>query len=131
MQRVAINPVDWNLQFGYNQGELVEGHRRTLFCAGQVATDAEMSLPDPDDMRGQMTMALDNLEQVLGEANMSLGDVVDLTIYTTDVPAAFAEFDTIVQRLEIADVRPAQCFLGVAALALPELKIEIKATAVQ
>ena len=131
MLRVAINPVDWNLQFGYNQGELVEGHRRTLFCAGQVATDAEMSLPDPDDMRGQMTMALDNLEQVLGEANMSLGDVVDLTIYTTDVPAAFAEFDTIVQRLEKADVRPAQCFLGVAALALPELKIEIKATAVQ
>ena len=131
MQRVAINPVDWNLQFGYNQGELVEGHRRTLFCAGQVAIDAEMSLPDPDDMRGQMTMALDNLEQVLGEANMSLGDVVDLTIYTTDVPAAFAEFDTIVQRLEKADVRPAQCFLGVASLALPELKIEIKATAVQ
>jgi enamine deaminase RidA (YjgF/YER057c/UK114 family) len=131
MQRVAINPVDWNLQFGYNQGELVEGHRRTLFCAGQVATDAEMTMPDPDDMRGQIAMALDNLEQVLGEANMSLGDVVDLTIYTTDVPAAFAEFDTIVQRLEKADVRPAQCFLGVAALALPELKIEIKATAVQ
>jgi enamine deaminase RidA (YjgF/YER057c/UK114 family) len=131
MQRVAINPVDRNLQYGYNQGELVEGHRRTLYCAGQIATDAEMTLPDPDDMRGQMVMALDNLEQVLDEAAMSLADVVDLTIYTTDMPAAFAEFDAIVQRLEKADVRPAQCLLGVAALALPELKVEIKATAVQ
>jgi enamine deaminase RidA (YjgF/YER057c/UK114 family) len=131
MQRIAINPVDWSLQYGYNQGELVEGHRRTLYCAGQIATDAEMTLPDPDDMRGQITMALDNLEQVLEEAAMSLADVVDLTIYTTDVPAAFAEFDAIVQRLEKAEVRPAQCFLGVTALALPELKVEIKATAVQ
>jgi enamine deaminase RidA (YjgF/YER057c/UK114 family) len=131
MQRIAINPVDWSLQYGYNQGELVEGHRRTLYCAGQIATDAEMTLPDPDDMRGQMVMALDNLEQVLEEAAMSLADVVDLTIYTTDMPAAFAEFDAIVERLEKADVRPAQSFLGVAALAQPELKVEIKATAVQ
>lgn len=131
MQRTAINPVDWNLQFAFNQGELVEGHRRTLYCAGQVAVDAEFNLPDPGDMAGQMNHALDNLEEVLRQGGMGLSDVVDLTIYTTDVPEAFANFETIVKRLEAANVRPAQCFLGVAALAMPEIKIEIKATAVQ
>lgn len=131
MQRTAVNPVDWSLQFGFNQGELVEGHRRTLYCAGQIATGAEMTMPDPDDMPGQMDQALDNLEAVLRGGGMSLSDVVELTIYTTDVPTAFEHFGTIVKRLEAADVRPVQCFLGVAALALPELKVELKATAVQ
>lgn len=131
MQRTAINPVDWSLQFAFNQGELVEGHRRTLYCAGQVAVDAEFNMPDPDDMAGQMNHALDNLEEVLRQGGMGLSDVVDLTIYTTDVPAAFENFGTIVKRLEAANVRPVQCFIGVAALAVPEFKIEIKATAVQ
>lgn len=131
MQRTAINPVDWNLQYGYNQGELVEGHRRTLYCAGQIAVDADFNLPDAGDIAGQIDLAFDNLERVLDQAGMTLGDVVDLTIYTTDVPGAFAEFDTVVKRLAAAKVRPAQCFIGVNDLALPELKIEIKATAVQ
>jgi enamine deaminase RidA (YjgF/YER057c/UK114 family) len=131
MQRTAVNPVDWNLQFGFNQGELVEGHRRTLYCAGQVAVDAEFNLPDPDDMAGQIDHALDNLEEVLRQGGMGLADVVDLTIYTTNVPAAFENFGVLVKRLEAADVRPVQCLLGVAALAMPEIKIEIKATAVQ
>lgn len=131
MQRTAINPVDWNLQYGFNQGELVEGTHRTLHCAGQVAIDAEGNLPADLDMVAQMTMALDNLEDVLAAGGMSLSDVVDLTIYTTDVAQAFADFGTIVSRLEDADVRPVQCFLGVAALAMPELTIELKATAVR
>ena len=131
MQRTAVNPVDWNLQFGFNQGELVEGHRRTLYCAGQVAVDAGFNLPDPEDMAGQIDHALDNLEEVLRQGGMSLSDVVDLTIYTTDVPAAFENFGVLVKRLEAAGVRPVQCLLGVAALAMPEIKVEIKATAIQ
>ena len=71
MQRTAVNPVDWNLQFGFNQGELVEGHRRTLYCAGQVAVDAGFNLPDPEDMAGQIYHALDNLEEVLRQGGMS------------------------------------------------------------
>lgn len=131
MQRTAVNPVDWSLQFGFNQGELIEGHRRTLYCAGQISTDAAMTLPDPDDIVGQIDGAFDNLEDVLHAGGMTLSDVVELTIYTTEVEATFAHFDRIVERLEAADVRPAQTFLGVQSLALPELKIELKATAVQ
>ena len=88
-------------------------------------------MPDPDDMVGQINGAFGNLEDVLHAEGMTLSDVVELTIYTTDVPTCFEHFGTIVERLEQADVRPAQTFLGVASLALPEIKVEIRATAVQ
>ena len=41
MERTAVNPVTWSLGLGFNQGELVSGPARTLYCAGQTAMDAD------------------------------------------------------------------------------------------
>ena len=41
MERSAVNPWQWSLNFGFNQGELVEGASRTLFCSGQTSVDAD------------------------------------------------------------------------------------------
>jgi enamine deaminase RidA (YjgF/YER057c/UK114 family) len=129
MKREAINPVDWSLQFGFNQGELIEGHSRTLFCSGQVAIDASGAPQHADDIRAQMSMAMDNLESVLEGGGMTLANIVRLTIYTTDIGDAFKNFDAVLSRLDAAGIKPAQTMLGVAALALPQLKVEIEATA--
>ena len=129
MKREAINPVDWSLQFGFDQGELIEGHSRTLFCSGQVAMDASGAPQYADDLREQMVLAMENVEAVLDKAGMTLSNVVRLTLYTTEIDEAFKNFDAILSRLDAANVKPAQTLLGVARLALPQLKVEIEATA--
>ena len=131
VQRSAINPWSWSLQFGFNQAELVEGHTRTLFCAGQSSVDADGAPQHPGDMAGQLTLTLDNLETVLAAGGMTLSDVVRLTIYTTDVDAILPHYGILGARLAGAGVMPAATLLGVARLAFPEMLLEIEATAVR
>jgi enamine deaminase RidA (YjgF/YER057c/UK114 family) len=129
MKRTPVNPWTWSLQFGFNQGELVEGAKRILYCAGQTALDENAKPLHEGDIRGQTTLALDNLEAVLMEAGMTLSNVVRLTVYTTDVDAMIPNFDVLKSRLDAAGVKPAQTLLGVTRLAYPELLVEIEATA--
>jgi enamine deaminase RidA (YjgF/YER057c/UK114 family) len=131
VQRTAVNPWTWSQQFGFNQAELVAGHQRTLFCAGQSSVDGNGIAQHPGDMAAQLTRTLDNLETVLASGSMSLSDVVRLTIYTTDVDGILPHYGILAQRLSAAGVMPAATLLGVTRLAFPELLVEIEATAVQ
>lgn len=129
MKREAVNPVPWSSRLGFNQAELVEGSGRLLFCSGQVSVDDAGRPQHAGDLRAQMELAMDNLQAVLAEARMTLADVVRMTIYTTEIDEVFRNFDAITARLDAFEVKPAQTLLGVARLALPELEIEIEATA--
>lgn len=129
MKRTAINPTDWSLQFGFNQAELVEGSGKLLFVSGQTSIGDDGRPLHGDDLSGQIGLALDNLEGVLAEAGMSLSNVVRMTIYTTEIDEVFKNFSAVTSRLDAAGVKPAQTLLGVDRLALPQLKIEIEATA--
>jgi enamine deaminase RidA (YjgF/YER057c/UK114 family) len=129
MKREAINPVPWSLQFGFNQGELLEGSGKLLFCAGQVATDDKGRPQHADDVAAQIGLAVDNLEAVLRGADMTLANVVRLTIYTPAIDEVLAHFSALTSRLDAFDVKPAQTLIGVSRLALPQFKIEIEATA--
>ena len=130
MDRTAINPWTWSVNFGFNQGELVEGTSRVLFCSGQTSVDADGAPQHPGDMAAQIALALDNLEAVLGEAGMTLANVVRLNFYTTDVDEYLANVGVLGARTGAAGVAPAGTLLGVARLAFPELMIEMEATAV-
>ena len=88
-ERTSINPWPWSVNLGFDQAQLVEGHRRQLVCSGQDAVDADGNPQHPGDMAGQLELALDNLEAVLGAAGMTLGDIVRLNAYTTDVDELF------------------------------------------
>jgi enamine deaminase RidA (YjgF/YER057c/UK114 family) len=129
MQRKPVNPWDWSLKLGYNQAEVIEGATRQMFCAGQTAVDGAGNPRHPGDMRGQIGLALDNLEAVLAGAGMGLADVVRLTIYTTDVDAALRNFDLMGMRFGPANASPPMTLLGVTRLAIPGLLFEIEATA--
>lgn len=131
MQRTAVNPWPWSLQYAYNQAEVIEGAKRMLVCAGQTATDAEGAPAHAGDMAAQLTLALENLDAVLAGGGMSLADVVRLTIYTTDVDALFPYYGILAERLASAGVTPPATLLGVTRLAFPDLLVEIDATAVQ
>ena len=130
MDRTAINPWTWSVNFGFNQGELVEGASKVLFCSGQTSVDADGAPQHPGDMAAQIALALDNLEAVLGEAGMTLANVVRLNFYTTDVDEYLANAGVLGARTGAAGVAPAGTLLGVARLAFPELMIEMEATAI-
>lgn len=129
MQRTAVNPWAWSLKLGYNQGEIIEGSKRQLLCAGQTAVDAEGQPQHAGDMRGQIALALDNLEAVLAGAGMGLGNVTRLVIYATDVDEALQNFDLLGQRFGPIRCAPPMTLLGVTRLAIPGLMFEIEATA--
>jgi len=80
-------------------------------------------------MRGQITLALDNLEAVLGAAEMGVANVTRLNIYTTDVDEAMKHFDLLGARFGPAGATPPMTLLGVTRLAIPALLFEIEATA--
>lgn len=129
MNRTPVNPWPWSLPLGYNQAELVTGATRQLFCAGQTAVDATGAPQHPGDMRAQLALALDNLQAVLDGADLSLANIVRLTVYATDVDAATRNFDLLGQRFGPLGVAPPMTLLGVTRLALPPLMIELEATA--
>lgn len=129
MQRTTVNPWDWSLKVGYNQAEIIEGTSRQLICAGQTAVDPEGNPQHAGDMRGQIGLALDNLEAVLAKADMSLINVIRLMIYTTDVDEALKNFDLLGMRFGPIQCAPPMTLLGVTRLAIPSLLFEIEATA--
>lgn len=129
MQRTAVNPWEWSLKLGYNQAEMIEGISRHLICAGQTAVDAEGNPQHPGDMRGQISLALDNLEAVLAKAGMGLHNVVRLGVYATDVDEALKNFDLLGMRFGPIQCAPPMTLLGVTRLAIPSLSFEIEATA--
>ena len=76
MNRTAVNPWPWSLNFGYNQAELLAGANRHLICAGQTSVDADGNPQHQGDMRHQIALALDSLEAVLNTAGMGLAEAV-------------------------------------------------------
>lgn len=129
MQRTAVNPWDWSLKLGYNQAELIEDSSRQLICAGQTAVDGHGNPQHPDDMRAQISLALDNLEAVLADAEMDLANIVRLKVYATDIDEALKNFDLLGMRFGPIQNAPPMTLLGVTRLAIPGLLFEIEATA--
>lgn len=130
MERTAVNPVTWSLDMGFNQGEAVSGHSRTLYISGQTAMSKEGRPEHDGDISAQLALAADNLEAVLGEAGMSLANLVRLNVYTTDVDALFPHYGVLARRLGAAGVAPTTTMLGVSRLAIPGQMVELDGTAV-
>lgn len=127
-QRTPINPHSWTVGLGFDQARLIEGHQRLLVCSGQDAVDADGAPQHPGDMAGQLELALDNLEAILAAADMTLGNVVRLNIYTTDVDALITQhFPAINARF--GENRYATSIVGVSHLPAQFL-VMLEATAV-
>jgi enamine deaminase RidA (YjgF/YER057c/UK114 family) len=127
MERTAINPWPFSVQLGFDQAQLIEGHRRELICSAQDAVDANGNSQHPGDLAAQLGHALDNLETVLAGADMTLANVIRLNFYTTDVNTLLQHFPLATQRF--GGKRFATTVLGVASLAGPDLLVAVEATA--
>lgn len=131
MEGRVVNPWSWQDRFGFVQAKEVTGADRTLYCAGQTSVDEEGRPLYEGQMEAQAMQALDNLETVLREAGFEPSDIARLNLYVTDVDAYREAAPAVGARLAQAGVRQAATLLGVTRLALPELLIEVEATAVR
>ena len=96
------------------------------WVAGTTGYDyATMSMPD--GVAAQAENAIATIAGALGEAGLSLADVVRVTYYIVDAADADAVF-AVVDR-HFAAIRPAATMVVVAALIRPEMRIEIEVTA--
>ncbi|MFG3322510.1 RidA family protein [Streptomyces sp. NPDC048171] len=130
MERTAVNPVTWSKDLGFNQGEVVSGHTRTLYISGQTAMDGDGKPQHDGDMAAQLALSADNLEAVLGGAGMSLANLVRLNVYTTDVDLLLPHYGVLAARLGAAGVAPTSTMLGVSRLAIPGQLVELEGIAV-
>lgn len=99
----------------------------TLYTAGQVGVDHATG-QTPEGVAEQTRQCLHNLRAVLALAGADLGDVVKTTVFLTDM-ADFAAFNAAYRAFFPSDP-PARSTVGVAALARPQLVVEIEAVAV-
>ena len=128
MSKTPVNPWTWQDRRGFTQAWRVEAPAAILFVSGQVPLDDDGNLVAPGDFDGQARRTFENLGRVLDEAGGTFGDIVKLTVYLTDM-ARLPDYGRI--RAEYIRGRPpASTAVGVTALAVAGLMIEVEATAV-
>ena len=96
--------------------------------SGQAALDEHGEVAGVGDFDAQAEQTFRNLSRVLEAGGSSLDRVVKVTIFLTDM----TNFGKIVElrRTWFTPPYPADTIVEVRALALPQLEIEIEATAV-
>ncbi len=100
----------------------------TVYISGQHAGRPDGTIAGEGDVRAQTVVAFEKIRALLTAAGATMDDVVKLTIYLTDI-ATRAEFGDA-RRFFFTGDYPCATLVGVAALALPGLLVEIDAIAV-
>lgn len=96
-----------------------------LYVSGCGPLDADMNLIGGDDVAAQTRQVLINLQRILEAAGASFADILKVTVYLTDVNDR--EKINPVRQEFFGDAKPASTLIGVAALAIPDMKVEIEA----
>ncbi len=103
-----------------------------IHLSGQVAMDENGQVVGPGDVGAQFRQAYKNIAEVLEKFGASMDDIVDETVFVTDVGAVMAILgDLGVLRAEAYGGEPqvTQTMVQVAALVDPALLCEIKCVA--
>lgn len=127
MKRVLVNPKETQPMydgFHFSQANRVGD---TIWVSGQVGVD--QNLTPGDGMAAQARLAFEGLKRTLAAAGASLSDVVELTTFHVDLRGELDQF-TKVKDEYIPRNYPAWTAVGVTQLALPELRVEIRAVAI-
>lgn len=124
--RTLINPPGTEAIYeSYKFSQAVVANGR-VDVAGQVGIAADFSIPE--DMAEQARNAFTNLKNILEASGSSLENVTHLTQYFTDI-ADVAAVDQVFTEF-FPENYPARTVVQVVALVLPDLKLEIQASAV-
>jgi 2-iminobutanoate/2-iminopropanoate deaminase len=124
VQRIVTQPDPYEpfrLAQGYRVGDL-------LFISGQAATGDDGKIVGKGDFDAQARQNFANLDRALRAGGSSLGNIVKVTIFLTDM----SRFDKIVELRGryFSPPYPADTIVQVSALYSPDAMIEIEAVAI-
>ena len=114
-------------QRGYSVAVITEGGR-TVWLAGQTATVDDSGRSLAGDFEGQARQIFKLLNATLQRAGGKLGDMVQMTVFITDV--RYGDRLTQIRREIFGDNFPGSALITITALANPDAKIEIQGYAV-
>lgn len=118
--------MPWEEQYGYAQA-VRSGD--TIYLSGQVGHDDEGNVVGVGEMEVQMRAAYANIEKVLAQYGASIENLVEETLYVTDMDAAFHA--RVAMKDEFFGGKPvvASTIVQIDRLAFPELMVEIRCIA--
>ena len=128
MSHKTINPASLPKPSGFAHGTLAGN---TVFLGGQTALDKDMNIV-PGGIVEQFTQAFSNVITTLRDAGGQPEDLVNVTIYLTDVDDYMAHGREIgrIWRDMAGSEYPAMACIGVTRLWQKEAMIEIQGIAV-
>ena len=129
MEKRIINPWQWQDQRSYVQAVEVKHAERTLYVSGQAAVHGD-GQSSTDDMKTQLILAIQNLEQVINEAGYEVKNIVRLNIYTTSSAELWPHFHIFQDWIAKHGIKQASTLLEVKTL-FETLKVELEATVVK
>jgi len=128
--REAINPESLPPPPGYSQVVKTSGGT-TVYLAGQVAWDRDRNIVGEGDFEAQTRQVFHNLVEALGAAHAAMTDLVKIGIYVVDHDLEkMAIIRSVRDELLNGVTPPTSTLLGVEALAVPGLMLEIDGIAV-
>jgi enamine deaminase RidA (YjgF/YER057c/UK114 family) len=117
-----INPTSIAGPFAtYAHGVEVESQARILFGAGQTGVEPDGRVPET--IEEQAAIVWSNMKVILAEADMGIGDIVQLNMLLID--RADRDGAMAVRDEELGPHRPASTLMYISGLANPAWKIEI------
>ena len=132
MPKTYLNPPELfdSTPYGFSQLVKVSGGT-TVYFSGQLGWDKHETLVAGSDLASHPRGAFENLQKAVRSAGGDMHDVVSLRIYVVNyrreeggaISACLREFFP-------PDALPVTTWIGLQALARPELLIEIEAVAV-
>ena len=131
MSREFINPPEISAPIGYTHVVRARGSEM-IYLSGQVAFDRAGNLVGRGDLRAQAEQVFENLKAGLAAAGATFADVVKMTMFIVNyTPESRASIREVRQRYLSAEHPPASTLVGVQALAVDGLLIEIELVAVK
>jgi len=109
----------------YSHGIEVPAGKRLIVCSGQLGVGPEDTIPD--DAGTQAELCFSNIEAILGEAGLTLADIVRVNAFVTD-RAYMKPYMAVRDRL-VSDPPPASTLVIVSGFTRPEFKVEIEVIA--
>ncbi|WP_131737810.1 RidA family protein [Actinomadura roseirufa] len=123
IERIATTP-DWYEPYRISQAIRAGGF---VYVSGQAGFDEQGRTVEGGFLE-QGRQAFRNVERVLAEAGLGLGDIVKIGIFVRDMAA---DLDDVIRLREefLSEPYPADTLLEVSSLAQPDWRIEVEAIA--
>ncbi len=123
-RRLISSGGPWEARYGYSRAVVVGDE---AFVSGTTDAGPDGRSLHPGDAAAQARAVFEIIRRALGEAGLSLADVVRTRMFVTD--PAHIQAVTTVHGEVFRDIRPAATIVVVAALIEPTLLVEIEADA--